>query len=73
MVDIDESATAALDFRRAFDSLDHSMAKVMVGARVEQETLARLDRVAAVMALEQRGKSDSVDGITFSRSVHRRL
>jgi len=30
-------------------------------------------RVAAVMALEQRGKSDSVDEITFSRSVHRRL
>jgi hypothetical protein len=37
------------------------MAKVMVGARVEQETLARLDRVAAVMG-------DHAAGANVSRS-----
>lgn len=37
------------------------MAKVMVGARVEQETLARLDRVAAVMG-------DRAAGASISRS-----
>jgi hypothetical protein len=54
-------ARAALDFLVAFDSLDRSMAKVMVGARVEQETLARLDRVAAVMG-------DRAAGASISRS-----
>lgn len=50
-----------LAFASVFDGLGCEMAKVMVGARVERGTLARLDRVATIMG-------DRAAGASISRS-----